>query len=130
MCVCAPRCAAARQYGNAIQTLSLCVRPLLLAGLPPPSPPAALGGAAPPPAAGGAAGMDLDPAAPPPSLAKARAAAAQAVAAAMMATTPGVDANDPPKSLAVFRFYCCVLSSVGELPVRCLGTRERRAVSV
>ena len=46
-----------------------------------------------------------------------RAAAAQAVASAMMATLPGIDANDPPKSLAVFRLYCSVLSSIGELPV-------------
>ena len=35
----------------------------------------------------------------------------------MMAMLPGIDANDPPKSLAAFRFYCCVLSSVGQLPV-------------
>lgn len=39
----------------------------------------------------------------------------------MMATLPGIDANDPPKSLAAFRFYCCVLSTVGELPVGLWG---------
>ena len=37
--------------------------------------------------------------------------------AALMATLPGIDANDEPKSLAAFRFYCCVLGSVGQLPV-------------
>lgn len=40
-------------------------------------------------------------------------AGAQAVAAAMMATLPGIDANDPRKTLACFRLYCVVLSSVG-----------------
>ena len=44
-------------------------------------------------------------------------AGAQAVAGAMMATLPGIDANDPRKTLACFRFYCVVLSSVGTLQV-------------
>ena len=44
-------------------------------------------------------------------------AGAQAVAAAMMATLPGIDANDPRKTLACFRLYCVVLSSVGILQV-------------
>lgn len=35
-----------------------------------------------------------------------------------MATLPAIDANDEPKSLAAFRFYCCVLGSLGQLPVR------------
>jgi hypothetical protein len=34
-----------------------------------------------------------------------------------MATLPGIDANDEPKSLAAFRFYCCALGSLGPLPV-------------
>jgi hypothetical protein len=34
-----------------------------------------------------------------------------------MATLPGIDANDEPKSLAAFRFYCCVLGALGQLPV-------------
>ena len=38
--------------------------------------------------------------------------------AALNATLPGIDANDEPKTLAVFRFYCMLLSSVGNLPVR------------
>ncbi len=42
-------------------------------------------------------------------------AGAQAVAGAMMATLPGIDANDPRKTLACFRFYSVVLSSVGTL---------------
>ena len=33
-----------------------------------------------------------------------------------MATLPAIDANDEPKSLAAFRFYCCALGSVGQLP--------------
>ena len=44
-------------------------------------------------------------------------AGAQAVAGAMMATLPGIDANDPRKTLACFRFYSVVLSSVGTLQV-------------
>ena len=47
-------------------------------------------------------------------------AGAQAVATAMMATLPGIDVNDPRKTLACFRFYCMVLSSVGTLQVRAL----------
>ncbi|KAL4431419.1 hypothetical protein ABPG75_006675 [Micractinium tetrahymenae] len=93
---------AASQLGTAIQTLSLCVRPLLTAGLSVPlagdSPAAALAAAAEP------AGEEQ------------RATAAQAVASALMATLPAIDANDEPKSLAAFRFYCCVLGSVGQLP--------------
>ena len=44
-------------------------------------------------------------------------AGAQAVAGAMLATLPGIDANDPRKTLACFRFYSVVLSSVGTLQV-------------
>ena len=44
-------------------------------------------------------------------------AGAQAVATAIMATLPGIDANDPRKTLACFRLYCVVLSSVGTLQV-------------
>lgn len=47
-----------------------------------------------------------------------QAAAANALAAAMMAVLPGIDANDEQKTLAAFRFFCIVLSSVGELSVR------------
>lgn len=36
----------------------------------------------------------------------------------MMAVLPGIDANDEQKTLAAFRFFCIVLSSVGELSVR------------
>ena len=50
-------------------------------------------------------------------LAELQEAGAQAVATAMMATLPGIDANDPRKTLACFRFYCVVLSSVGRLQV-------------
>eukprot|EP00887_Chlorella_sp_A99_P008246 scaffold12.g8246.t1 len=65
---------AARQMVPAIQTLSLCVRPLLVAGLAPPHEPGGSGGAD---GGGGACAADR------------RAAACQAVAAAMMATLPG-----------------------------------------
>ena len=44
-------------------------------------------------------------------------AGAQAVPGAMMATLPGIDANDPRKTLACFRLYSVVLSSVGTLQV-------------
>lgn len=40
-------------------------------------------------------------------------AARGVVANAMMATLPGIDANDPAKTLACFRLYCGILSSVG-----------------
>lgn len=43
--------------------------------------------------------------------------AATPLLAALMATLPGIDANDEPKSLAAFRFYCCVLGALGQLPV-------------
>ena len=36
----------------------------------------------------------------------------------MVAALPAIDANDERKSLAAFRFYCCLLSSLGGLPVR------------
>ena len=45
-------------------------------------------------------------------------AVGEALAAAMNAMLPGIDANDDRKTRAVFRFYCVVLSSVGDLPVR------------
>lgn len=84
---------AARQYGNAIQTLSLCVRPMLLCGK---------------------SGLDIA------DIGRAEDAATsvniyESISSAMIATLPGIDANDPPKSLAVFRLYCCVLSCVGPM---------------
>jgi hypothetical protein len=47
----------------------------------------------------------------------------------MMAVLPGIDANDEQKTLVAFRFFCIVLSSVGELSVRACGRggRARRA---
>ena len=111
---------AARQYGNAIQTLSLCVRPLLLAGLSSSASPSAF--SAPfftttttttnGTMNGTAGDVEMEE-----SIAMMRGTAAQSVASALMRTLPGIDANDPPKSLAVFRLYCCVLSCAGELPV-------------
>ncbi len=43
------------------------------------------------------------------------------MAAAMEALLPAVDANDEAKTLAVFRFFCLVLSSVPSLEA-CLLT--------
>jgi hypothetical protein len=126
---------AARQYGNAIQTLSLCIRPLLLAGLP--SNPVAdstvavsavnmntttdttiTGGWGPGSAStiGNNTTSSIDVEMVVETREQMRVNAAQSVASALMATLPGIDANDPPKSLAVFRLYCCVLSCSGELP--------------
>ena len=34
------------------------------------------------------------------------------MAQALMSTLPGLDANDPPKTLATLKLYTCVLSSV------------------
>ena len=94
---------AARQYGNAIQTLSLCIRPMLIAGIP----------------SDINEGMDDD-------LISRRNNAIRCIQAAMNATLPGIDANDPPKSLAVFRLYCSVLSCVGQLSENgmCLYSEE------
>ena len=78
---------SARQYGNAIQTLSLCVRPMLLCGMY-----GAYG-------RGGGDGREMDDSedlmAPHNIYAS--------INSAMAATLPGIDANEPPKSLAVFR---------------------------
>jgi hypothetical protein len=40
------------------------------------------------------------------------AAGRAAIADALMHTLPGIDANDPPKTLATLQFYASVLSSV------------------
>eukprot|EP00891_Asterochloris_glomerata_P001540 jgi/Astpho2/1540/fgenesh1_pg.00026_%23_29_t len=85
---------AAHQLVSAIHTLGLCVRPLLVSGCLL-APDRADG-------AGMAAYED-------------KVMAGEFVAGAMMATLPAIDANDPPKTLASFRFYCMVLSSVGTL---------------
>ncbi|KAI3424360.1 hypothetical protein D9Q98_009913 [Chlorella vulgaris] len=107
---------SASQLGTAIQTLSLCVRPLMIAGLTPLAPPQESGGGS---GGGGAvlgAAVAAAPEPPPPASEEQRATAAQALASALMATLPGIDANDEPKSLAAFRFYCCVLGALGQLP--------------
>lgn len=97
---------AAKQYGNAIQTLSLCVRPILLAGIPPQKD----------------YSMDTEDA----SDTVWRLNGIQCIRTALISTLPGIDANDPPKSLAVFRLYCCVLSCVGPCDDvhRCLYSEE------
>ncbi|KAL0043408.1 hypothetical protein WJX79_003790 [Trebouxia sp. C0005] len=85
---------ATHQLVSAIHTFAICVRPLLLTGFAP-NPDSAESG--------------------PVDAAEHKEAGAQAVAGAMMATLPGIDANDPRKTLACFRFYSVVLSSVGTL---------------
>lgn len=37
------------------------------------------------------------------------------LADAMFNTLPGLDANDPPKTISTMQLYCCVLSSVGKI---------------
>lgn len=89
---------ATHQLESAVTTLALCTRPILLAS----------------PASGspGADPMELDEvplgAAHVGQLASGRAA----IADALMHTLPGIDANDPPKTLATLQLYASVLSSV------------------
>ena len=44
-------------------------------------------------------------------------AAGQLLARALTSSLPGIDANDPPKSLACFRLYTVALCSIGALKV-------------
>eukprot|EP00899_Mesostigma_viride_P022655 jgi/Mesvir1/3574/Mv12037-RA.1 len=88
---------ATHQLGAAVETLSLCVRPLLAAGE------VCVrdeGGGEPGEGAReeGNGGMV--------------AAALDLLAAALMETLPGIDANDPSKTLATLQLYCVVLSNV------------------
>lgn len=85
---------ATHQLVAAIETLSACVRPLLCA------PPELVD-----PSAGEDAPPDTRLSAPP----------AQLLAAALEAVIPGLDANDPPKTLATLRFFVSALSCVGTL---------------
>mmetsp|Transcript_1445 Transcript_1445/g.4175 ORF Transcript_1445/g.4175 Transcript_1445/m.4175 type:complete len:1599 (-) Transcript_1445:123-4919(-) len=75
---------------SAIHTLALCVRPLLSA------PSSAV------------LNEDSSSGGLPTTLDE---SAKQLVAEGMMATLPGIDANDPSKTLACFRFYCNVFSN-------------------
>jgi len=50
-------------------------------------------------------------------------AAGQLLARALTASLPGIDANDPPKSLACFRLYTVALCSIGALKVADLPAR-------
>ncbi len=50
-------------------------------------------------------------------------AAGQLLARALTASLPGIDANDPPKSLACFRLYTVALCSIGSLKVANLPVR-------
>ncbi|KAI5078578.1 hypothetical protein GOP47_0006249 [Adiantum capillus-veneris] len=40
------------------------------------------------------------------------------LAHAMFNTLPGLDANDPPKTMSTMQLYCCVLSSVGRIDIK------------
>eukprot|EP00873_Tetraselmis_striata_P045158 jgi/Tetstr1/465422/TSEL_010106.t1 len=88
---------AAHLLVTAIHTLGLCARPLLLAGLRV----SELG--APEEAPSGSYRPEM----------RDFEAAREIVAAALTATLPGIDANDPPKTLACYRLYCSVLSATG-----------------
>ena len=59
----------------------------------------------------------------PQSIACAQVAAGQLLARALTASLPGIDANDPPKSLACFRLYTVALCSIGALKVTDLPAR-------
>lgn len=85
---------ATHQLVAAIETLSACVRPLLCA------PPELVGDD------GDGSGGDAARLSAPPT---------QLLAAALEAVIPGVDANDPPKTLATLRFFVSALSAVGTL---------------
>jgi hypothetical protein len=84
---------AAHQLVSSVSVLGLCVRPLLLAGLP--NDPA------------------HSPEGPP-----SRDAAGQVIASAMMQLLPGIDINDCDKTNAVIKFYIAMLSSVASFEVR------------
>ena len=79
---------ATHQLPNALTSLALCVRPLLAA------PPAALGDLA---SQLGGQGED---------------AARALVAQALYGCLPGLDANDPPKTMAAVRFFAATLSTL------------------
>ena len=53
-------------------------------------------------------------------------AAGQLLATAMTVSLPGIDANDPPKSLACFRLYTVALCSIGALNVITAASRCSR----
>lgn len=83
---------ATHQLVAAIETLSACVRPLLCA-------PADL----------------VDPFGEGPAESRLSAPPAALLAAALQAVIPGIDANDPPKTLATLRFFVSALSNLGVL---------------
>jgi proteasome activator subunit 4 len=87
---------ATHQLVTSMDTLTLCIRPLLAA------PPSALMAAAPEEGASGNAAAGGGGLAPPLEL----------VAAALRASLPGLDANDPPKTLATLRLFAVTLSSL------------------
>jgi len=104
---------ATHQLVAAMDTLTLCVRPLLAA------PRAALAAAAAAARAdGGEAAMDED--GPP-------ATAEQLLSGALYAVLPGLDANDPPKTLSTLRFFTGVLSSLPGVLGEAGSTDERGA---
>jgi len=90
---------ASHMLATSIHTLALCVRPLLRHGLGTEE-----GSASVP-----LSGLEM------PDLGRAswsRQAGQEVITMAMAATLPGIDANDPPKTMACFRLYCNVLSSM------------------
>ncbi|CAI5499281.1 unnamed protein product [Closterium sp. Naga37s-1] len=104
---------ATHQLESALSTLALSVRPLLLAAAQTPSHQDvtldsmdvdgsdAVGGAG----EGGGMGMWQE------IIGRAR----EVVSEALVATLPGIDANDPPKTLATLHLYLSVFSSIGPI---------------
>ncbi|CAI5465839.1 unnamed protein product [Closterium sp. Yama58-4] len=103
---------ATHQLESALSTLALSVRPLLLAAAQPPSDQdSALdsmevdGSGAVGHGEGGGMGTWQE------MIGRAR----EVVSEALVATLPGIDANDPPKTLATLHLYLSVFSSVGPI---------------
>ncbi|CAI7905570.1 unnamed protein product [Closterium sp. NIES-53] len=102
---------ATHQLESALSTLALSVRPLLLAASQTPSEqdstPESMDVDGPAAVGAGEGGMDTWQE----MIGRAR----EVVSEALVATLPGIDANDPPKTLATLHLYLSVFSSIGPI---------------